>query len=202
MRTSRSATTFATSDGNPTEPTTERNAAISTLKVSIVCGNPNPGSRTVAAAKRLADALGDRDPYTLELSEIASELFDYKSGVVAAAKAKLLDADVVIVASPTYKASYTGLLKAFLDHYAAGDLAGIAAIPFMTIGSDRHYLAAETQLRPVLVELGSTVATSSFVIATNELDHIDDVINDWMARNAHGMAVLNLMAQSGTARDD
>ncbi|BBZ33690.1 NADPH-dependent FMN reductase [Mycolicibacterium confluentis] len=174
---------------------------MSALKVSIVSGNPQPGSRTVAAARRLAEKLGDSDPHTLELSEIASEVFDFSSTKVLDAKHRVLDADVVVVATPTYKASFTGLLKAFLDHYGAGDLAGVFAVPLMTIGSDRHYLAAETQLRPVLVELGATVATAAFPVATSQLDHLDDLIEEWMTSNAHGIAAMNLMARNLSAGD-
>ncbi|WP_197380633.1 NADPH-dependent FMN reductase [Mycolicibacterium mengxianglii] len=165
------------------------------MKIAIVCGNPKPQSRTLAAAEALARRLeGDGAAYTVELSDIAGELFDYGSASVAEAKKRVLASDLVIVASPTYKASYTGLLKSFLDHFAAGELAGIFAIPFMTIGSDKHYLAAETQLRPVLVELGATVATQSCSITVAQPEDIDSAIAEWATRNWHGIKVFEALS--------
>ena len=46
----------------------------------------------------------------------------------------------MIVASPTYKATYTGLLKLFLDRIAGGALAGVTAVPVMLGGHWRHSL--------------------------------------------------------------
>ena len=74
---------------------------------------------------------------------------------VAAAKG----ADLLVVASPTYKATYTGLLKLFLDQIGADDLAGVVTVPVMVGAGAGHALAVETHLRPVLVELGAAMPT-------------------------------------------
>ncbi|KUI39266.1 NADPH-dependent FMN reductase [Mycobacterium sp. GA-2829] len=164
------------------------------MKVAIVCGNPKAGSRTLAAARALSSRLADdADITVIELSDFAAELFDWTSERVAAAKRQVLASDVAVVASPTFKASYTGMLKAFLDHFEAGELRGIFAVPFMTIGSDKHYLAAETQLRPVLVELGATVATESCCISMAQLADLDEVVYGWLERNSHGVRIFAVM---------
>lgn len=173
------------------------------MKVAIVCGNPKPRSRTLAAAHVLASRLADEgDVRTIELSEFADELFDWASESVDTAKRAVLASDVVIVATPTFKASFTGMLKAFLDHFNAGELAGIFAVPFMTIGSDKHYLAAETQLRPVLVELGATVATDSCCISMAEIDDVDGAIVAWMERNTHGISIFEAISNLGKGGHD
>jgi FMN reductase len=66
-------------------------------------------------------------------------------------------ADLVIVASPTYKGAYTGLLKLFLDRFAGGTGLSGLAVPLMLGGSPAHSLAPELTLRPVLTEIGATV---------------------------------------------
>ena len=57
--------------------------------------------------------------------------------------AEVAAADVVVVASPTYKAAYTGMLKAFLDRYGNNGLAGTVAVPVMTGGWAGHSLAVD-----------------------------------------------------------
>ncbi len=76
--------------------------------------------------------------------------------------------DLVVVASPTYKATYTGLLKLFLDRIARGALAGVTAVPVMLGGHWRHALAADLLLKPVLVELGATCPTRGLFLLESE----------------------------------
>ncbi|WP_234813103.1 NADPH-dependent FMN reductase [Mycolicibacterium confluentis] len=145
------------------------------------------------AAQELARSIAGVPPRnSIELSEISKDLFDYSSSVVREVKALVAQSDVLIVATPTYKASFTGLLKAFLDNYAAGELAGTFAIPFMTIGSDKHFLAAETQLRPVLVELGASVPTAAFSLNTEAPSGLDDAITAWVDQNRLGIKAFEL----------
>jgi FMN reductase len=61
------------------------------------------------------------------------------------------DADYLVVASPTYKATYTGLLKAFLDRLPPAALTGTVALPILVMGDAKHALAVEVHLRPLLV---------------------------------------------------
>jgi FMN reductase len=63
------------------------------------------------------------------------------------------------VASPTYKATYPGLLKSFLDWFSTTGLAGVTVVPVMVGAAAQHALAVKTHLRPLLVELGATVPT-------------------------------------------
>jgi FMN reductase len=66
---------------------------------------------------------------------------------------------VSTVAGPTYKGTYTGLLKLFLDQVGTGDLAGVVAVPLMLGAGPGHALAPDLLLKPVLVELGATTPT-------------------------------------------
>jgi FMN reductase len=90
-------------------------------------------------------------------------------------------ADVAVFASPTYKASYTGMLKAFLDRYGSNGLAGVLAVPVMTGGWAGHTLAVEVHLRPVLVELGATVPARGLYVTEPELADVDAAIAGWAA---------------------
>lgn len=87
--------------------------------------------------------------------------------------------DLVVFASPTYKASYTGLLKVFLDRFPPGALDGVTTVPLMLGGHWRHGLVAELLLKPVLVELGSTAPTRGLFLLEGELT--GETLDAWLA---------------------
>ena len=89
--------------------------------------------------------------------------------------------DVVVVASPTYKATYTGLLKAFLDRYPNDGLARTVCIPVMTGAAPVHALAPEVHLRPLLVELGASTPTRGLFVTEQQFDDLDGVVEAWAA---------------------
>lgn len=63
---------------------------------------------------------------------------------------KLAEADVIVIGTPVYKASYTGLLKHFFDLLDPKALTGKVVVLAATGGSDHHSLVLEHQLRPLL----------------------------------------------------
>ena len=62
---------------------------------------------------------------------------------------------LLVLATPTYKASYTGLLKLFLDVFPAGSLSSTVVMPLIVSGGPAHRHLGDLQLRPVLSELGA-----------------------------------------------
>jgi FMN reductase len=88
---------------------------------------------------------------------------------------------VVVVASPTYKAAYTGLLKVFLDRFPSDGLAGVVAVPLMLGAGPAHALAPEHTLRPVLVELGATVPTRGLYLIDRDFANAA-TLDPWLAR--------------------
>lgn len=139
------------------------------MTAAVIVGNPKAGSRTLAAAVHLADQLGGAD-HVIDLAEHGSELFDYGSTAIAALVEQVRGSDLVIVASPTYKATYTGLLKSFLDWFPADALLGTTAVPLMLGGSQVHALAPEHGLRQVLVEIGAAVPTRALYLVDRDHD--------------------------------
>ncbi len=154
--------------------------------VLALSGNPRPGSRTLgvaqALATRIARGLGASEPVTsIDLAELAGELFAAEHSRTDAALREVRAADVLVVATPVYKASYTGLLKAFLDLYGADALAGVVAVPLVVSGGPAHALVGEVHLRPVLVELGAVLPTRAVTVTERELADVDDVLDRWWA---------------------
>lgn len=88
--------------------------------------------------------------------------------------------DLVVVASPTYKATYTGLLKLFLDRFGAASLTG-TAVPVMLGAHWKHALAPELLLKPVLVEIGATCPTARLFLLDSEFEG-SDTLDSWLER--------------------
>ncbi|WP_051218550.1 NADPH-dependent FMN reductase [Nocardioides insulae] len=151
-------------------------------RTAVVVGNPKPRSRTLAAATTLARGLTDTEPdIVLDLAELGGSLFDQSAHEVSEAVESVAGADVVVVASPTYKAAYTGLLKAFMDRFPGGGLDGVLAAPLMLGAGPGHALAVETTLRPVLSELGATVPAGGLYVIDAQYDE-PAVYQPWLDR--------------------
>jgi|HubBroStandDraft_1064217.scaffolds.fasta_scaffold218457_2 FMN reductase len=154
------------------------------MSVAVVVGNPKVGSRTLRVALAVADGLDrrldDLSPrVVVDLAEVATEIFDPGATKVQQWLETVAASDLVIVASPTYKATYTGLLKSFLDRYGNDALAGTVAIAVMTGAAPVHALAPEVHLRPLLVELGASVPSRALYVIEEQFDDLDAVIGPW-----------------------
>jgi FMN reductase len=156
------------------------------VQLSVVVGNPKAKSRTLlvadAVARRIvAGTLGAAQVF--DLCNYAKHLFEWPHAEVAALSEAVARSDVVVFASPTYKAAYTGLLKAFLDRYPSGGLVGVVAVPVMTGGSAHHAMAIDTALRPVLVELGASVPSRGLYFEIGQMDKLDSIVDAWAQHN-------------------
>jgi len=137
----------------------------------VVVGNPKPGSRTLASALYVARELTGTEPdLVVDLATLGASLLDWQDPTIAELVAEVGAADLVIVASPTYKATYTGPLKLFLDRFAGGTGLRGVAVPLMLGAASAHALAPEVSLRPLLTELGASVPTRALYV----LDHQHD----------------------------
>ena len=94
---------------------------------------------------------------------------DYADAAIARAVQAVADADAIVIATPIYKASYTGLLKAFLDLLPQDGLAGKLVLPLATGGGHAHTLALDYALRPVLHALGAKQVFTSIYANAQQL---------------------------------
>jgi len=82
---------------------------------------------------------------------------------VSEALARLQAARILVVATPVYRATYSGLLKVFFDLLPHGALAGKVVVPIATGGGPAHQLAVDHGLRPLIASLGGlSVATGVY----------------------------------------
>jgi len=176
----------------------------------VLVGHPRPGSRTHGVAGRAGHLLrsalaGERvafpAPSMVDLAELAPALLDRHSpdGAAQAAVRTVREASLLLVASPTFKGAYSGLLKVFLDLLPRDGLVTTIVVPLMTAGLPQHRTAVEHTLRPVLLELSACLPTVGISVLETELARFDDVFAGWWARHgpALGRAVLERTGSPG-----
>ncbi|MBJ7470360.1 MAG: NAD(P)H-dependent oxidoreductase [Solirubrobacteraceae bacterium] len=161
--------------------------------VLAVIGNPRPESRTHHIARTLAAelrrALGApaSDLDEVDLAPLGSRVLDYDDTTVAHEVERVLAAEVLVVASPTYKATYSGLLKAFLDRVGTGALTG-SAVPVLLGGAPNHALAVDAHFTPLLAELGAATPTRGLFVLESQLGALDQTAAAFADRWARWLA--------------
>jgi FMN reductase len=143
------------------------------------------GVRTPSSTRTLADALvgavvehlarrGEAtEARTVEVREHAldvtcSLLSGVRSDALAEALAAVEGADVLVVATPVYNGSYSGLFKAFTDLLTMDALAGTPVVLGATGGSHRHTLAVDQELRPLFTALQATTVPTGVYAAADD----------------------------------
>lgn len=128
------------------------------LNIVILCGSYQQPSRTLVLCQALATELAQHRPdvqvRVVEISQIGRALGaclqrnELPADVEAAVKA-VEQADLVIAASPVYRATYTGHFKLFVDMLGIESLTGKPVLLAATGGSPYHALMIDHQLRPL-----------------------------------------------------
>ena len=149
------------------------------MSVLLIAGSPSERSRTAALLEATGQRLETRGVQVhrlrvRDLNPQALLLADFGHPSVLAAQEQVAQASVLVVATPVYKAAYSGILKVFLDLLPQTALKGKTVLPLATGGSPHHMLALDYALRPVLQSLGAKnilpgiYATDAQVIVTPE----------------------------------
>jgi FMN reductase len=124
--------------------------------VVTVSGTLHSPSKTGTLLTGIVTALTEQAAITaddVDLLSLGHPLIDALGGAVSPELAEQLErvasSDLLVVATPVYKGSYTGLLKLFVDLLGQDALRGRPVILAATGGSDHHSLVIEHELRPL-----------------------------------------------------
>lgn len=125
-------------------------------KIVAIVGSPTPHSRTRSLIAGIQERIAHEACATARLVDIA-ELVpclgvrsrEDASPALEEALRAVEQADLLLVGSPVYKGSYTGLFKHFIDLVDYKSLAGVPVALLAIGGSDRHALVIDHQLRPL-----------------------------------------------------
>jgi len=137
--------------------------------VLAVSGSPMEVSRSAVLLGHVTRHLAERghtvDRFAVrDLPAQALLHADFADPAIVDVIQRLERADGLVVATPVYKASYSGLLKSWLDLLPQFGLAGKAVLPLATGGSAAHALALDYALRPVLTSMDARQVVNGFLV--------------------------------------
>lgn len=152
-----------------------------TRLVVVSAGLSNPSSTKLLAdrlAAATAEALEEVEVVPVELRDLAHQLTDqlltgWAGAELAAAQAAVREADGLIVVTPVFSASYSGLFKTFFDVLEPGALDGKPVLLAATAGTPRHSLVLEHALRPLFAYLHAIVVPTGVFAATDDFAGTD-----------------------------
>jgi len=130
---------------------------MTTIKLVAVSGGLGHPSRAAALAKAITAAIAATIPIDAHAISVADLVGDL-AGVVSAkgapasvseAVTRIETADALVVTTPVYRGSYTGLFKHLFDLVHHEALIGKPVLLAATGGSERHSLVIDHQLRPL-----------------------------------------------------
>jgi FMN reductase len=150
--------------------------------VLAISSSPSPTSKTAKVADYVLQRISEPTLMTrhIRLRDMDPEaLISAKSSHVSVARTvtAIEQADGVVITTPIFKASYSGLLKIFLDLLPQFALAGKAVLPVATGGSVAHLLALDYSLRPVLQSMGARHIVQSLFVPESEMQVVDEQLH-------------------------
>ncbi|WP_082093345.1 NADPH-dependent FMN reductase [Demequina sediminicola] len=154
----------------------------------LLSGNPRPESTTLAVATQAAHALfaaaeTELDSSVLELSSLTDTLLTWQHPEAEAARERVAAASIVFIATPSYKGTYTGLLKAFIDGYGPTSLAGTIVIPVAVAGSPVHATVTPVHTRTLIHEVGGLTPFNGLGVmesVARDEAALTDAISSWV----------------------
>ncbi|MFF4713590.1 CE1759 family FMN reductase [Streptomyces eurythermus] len=146
------------------------------MKLVVVSAGLSVPSSTRLLADRLAAAVHGHTPVdvrVVEVRDFAVEIaHQFTNGfpgkALAAAQDAVAEADGLIVVTPVFSASYSGLFKSFFDVLDKDALAGKPVLIAATGGSARHSLVLEHALRPLFAYLRAVVVPTAVYAASED----------------------------------
>lgn len=182
------------------------------MSILLIGGSPAATSST----GRLLDHVGEKlalhgHRYSkLQVRDLPPQALlhaDTSDLAIKRALAAVAAADAVVIATPVYKASFTGILKAFLDLLPQDGLAGKLVLPLATGGSQSHMLALDYALRPVLHALDARHVLTSVYATSQQLVWVEgsglalDQAISWRVQAGVEALAAGLNALSGRIGD-
>ncbi|MFD0829378.1 NADPH-dependent FMN reductase [Neobacillus sp. M.A.Huq-85] len=98
--------------------------------------------------------------------------FDRKE--ILEANKKVENSNIIVILTPVYKASFSGVLKTYLDLLPQNSLEDKTILPIAVGGTFGHLLMIDYALKPVLTTLGATHILKGVYVLDNQVKKISD----------------------------
>jgi FMN reductase len=176
-------------------------------RLLAVVGAVTPPGRLDAAVRFAGDRAAEQAEVSASVLSLGEHRVSFADGRpldrypddTARVVGAIAAADAVLLASPVYRASFTGALKNLLDLTPVEALRG-KPVGIVAMGATlHHYLGVDWQLRAVLAWFGALVVPTSVYLESSHFQ--DGKLTDPAARAALGDLVAALVAMAGHPRD-
>ncbi|MBZ9532955.1 NADPH-dependent FMN reductase [Cytobacillus oceanisediminis] len=147
--------------------------------VTIIAGGHKINSRLTGILQFAADFLRQKqvNVQVIQVHQLPSDALitaDFMNQDIVEARQKVEQSDGVIVLSPVFQASYSGIIKTFLDLLPQKSLRNKNILPLMLGGTYAHLLVMDYALKPVLANLGATNILRGAYVTDNQITEQDN----------------------------
>ncbi len=147
-------------------------------KIVLISGSPTPKSRSAAVLAYVGERLQAQGHSfeSVAVQDLPPEdlvFGNFQSQALQAIQAKVAAAEGVVISTPVYKATYTGILKALLDLLDQDAFVGKTILPIATGGTIAHLLAIDYGLKPLLTVMGATQILKGIFLLSTQITFVD-----------------------------
>lgn len=180
-----------------------------TTLVAVNAGLGNPSTTRLLADRIAHEALrqfGDSlEIINIDIREHARAISEAMlsgttSGELRDAIEAVTEADALIVATPVYNASFSGLFKSFFDVIEPGRLVGMPVLLAANGGTHRHTLVTEQAMRPMFSYVRAVTAPTAVFATGSDLES-DSQLADRISRAVSELRSLTMSGIRATATD-
>jgi FMN reductase len=171
---------------------------VSQAKIVGIAGSTTSPSSTRKLVANAVTAVANRtggSTSIIDIAEIGALSALSRADAAPALEAALREvetADLLVVGSPVYKGSYTGLFKHFIDLVDYSALIGTPVALLATGGSDRHALVIEHQVRPLFAFFQAQVLGTGIFLTAKDI--VDGRITDDACQNRFDRMIAEAVA--------
>jgi FMN reductase len=181
-------------------------------KIVAVSGSWQSPSKTRSLTDAVVEAIArhrSSDVTKIDLAEVGTEIATLKNIKAGSPEIQSLfsaveQSDLLIVGSPVFKASYTGLFKHFFDLLDPSALAGKPVVLTATGGSHHHALVLEHHFRPLFGFFRAQTLPTAIYAVEGDFDNgvlVSESIKDRIGRAAaEAVRVLDGRVTNGDSR--
>ncbi|MEH7308393.1 NADPH-dependent FMN reductase [Neobacillus drentensis] len=148
-------------------------------KVTIISGSPSEHTRLNGALEYAVEFFEgvNHSPEIIQIRNLpADDLIQarFDSKEIIEANKKVEDSSIIVILTPVYKASFSGVLKTYLDLLPQNSLVNKTILPIAIGGSSGHLLMLDYGLKPVLAALGATHILKGTYIVDNQVKKLEN----------------------------
>lgn len=168
------------------------------------------GTKTAKAVYEVLAAAKSSDPSIetelIDLKEYEVEfvrgtpLSYYNNDTIKVVEA-VLSADFLVIGSPIYQASIPGALKNLFDHLPVDAFKGKVTGVVMTGGTEKHFLVAEHQFKPILSYLKGLIPTTNVFVHNDDFNEDNEMDSKEVSARIKNLANEMVALQKGYARN-